>query len=312
MNVFVAGVTGTIGQPLARALKGAGHTVVGMTRSEAKASVLQALGVTPVVCDCLDSERLMGVVADAKPDAVIHQVTSIPRNINPRRIRQEFVQTNRLRRDGTRNLLAAAVDAGARLFLAQSIAFAYKPGGSGLRRETDPLDEHTRMASGELVQAVATLERTVLEEKRLNGIVLRYGFFYGPGTVYAVDGSFSGAVLKRAMPILGRGQGTFSFIHVEDAAAATLLALEKEAPEIYNIVDDEPAPVAEWLPEFARIIGARKPYAVPTLLGRLVAGAYAASMMTLMPGASNEKARSDLGWIPRYPSWRTGFRLARG
>lgn len=278
-----------------------------MTRVAERGEALRAAGARAVVCDVFDPDGLRRAAQEARPEAVVHQLTAIPTRIDPRRVAQDIEPTNRLRTEGTRNLAAAAVAAGARRFLAQSVAFAYAPDGSALRSESDPLFLEAPPRFQAMVRAVAELEQTTLGTAELEGIVLRYGFFYGPGTVYARDGSFAEDVRRRRVPILGGGDGVFSFIHVEDAAAATVAALEGGAPGVYNVVDDEPAPVRNWLPYYAGLLGAKRPLRVPAWVGRVAAGPYAVYLMSQLPGASGEKVRRALGWSPRVPSWREGF-----
>lgn len=307
MRIFLAGATGAIGRPLLRRLVEAGHEVSAMTRVAERGEALRAAGARAVVCDVFDPDGLRRAAQEARPEAVVHQLTAIPTRIDPRRVAQDIEPTNRLRTEGTRNLAAAAVAAGARRFLAQSVAFAYAPDGSALRSESDPLFLEAPPRFQAMVRAVAELEQTTLGTAELEGIVLRYGFFYGPGTVYARDGSFAEDVRRRRVPILGGGDGVFSFIHVEDAAAATVAALEGGAPGVYNVVDDEPAPVRNWLPYYAGLLGAKRPLRVPAWVGRVAAGPYAVYLMSQLPGASGEKVRRALGWSPRVPSWREGF-----
>lgn len=312
MKVFLAGATGVIGRPLLSALLSEGDEVTGLTRSQERAADLRAMGARAVVCDCFDPGALNQALSDAKPEAVIHQLTAIPKRIDPRKIKAQFAETNRLRREGTRNLVDAARAAGARLFIAQSVAFAYAPGEGGLRTEDDPLWIDAPESFRDMLSAILDLERAVLAETGLEGIVLRYGFFYGTGTAYASDGSIAKTVRKRAMPLVGDSGGVFSFIHIEDAVSGTLQAMKAGKAGTFNIVDDDPARAAEWLPAYAEIIGAKKPLRVPVFLGKLGGGPYAVHMMTAMEGASNERARKELGWEPKYKSWRDGFQHALG
>jgi len=307
MRVFVAGATGAIGRPLVSQLLAAGHEVTGMTRVPERAEGVRAAGAEAVVCDVFDADGVRGAIAEARPEAVVHQLTDLPADYdtNPARLARG---TNRLRREGTRVLLDAAQAAGARRFVAQSLAFVYAPDGEWVKDEEAPLAS----APEGVVVSVRALEQAVLEAPALEGIVLRYGQFYGPGTWYAADGSIAERVRRRRFPIVGRGEGRFSFIHVEDAAAATVAAIERGRPGVYNICDDEPAPLREWLPVYAQALGAKPPRRVPALLARMVAGATAAQAATVMRGAANGKAREELAWSPRYPSWREGFRGALG
>jgi nucleoside-diphosphate-sugar epimerase len=310
VRVFLAGATGVIGRRLVPALLERGHHVTGMTRSEEKLAALRATGAEAVVADALDREAVQAVVREARPDAVIHQLTSIPARIDPRRLERDFELNDRLRSEGTRILVQAARAAGASRILAQSIAFAYAPGPAGtLHREDDPLHLDAPEPFRRSANAVHDLERTVADA---GGIVLRYGYFYGPGSAISPTGSMAADLARRRLPIVGRGEGVWSFIHVDDAALATVAALEAGAPGAYNIVDEDPAPVAQWLPALAAALRAPRPLRVPALIARLAAGSYGVSIMTGAQGASNELAKRELGWTPRYPSWREGFRTALG
>ncbi len=309
MRVFLAGATGAIGRPLVAALVAAGHEVVGMTRSAAKAESLRAAGAEPVVCDALDAAALQAAVLDAKPDAVIHELTAIPQRLDPRKIERDFALTNRLRTEGTRNLVAAAKAGGVDRIVAQSVAFLYEPtGDTQPHGEDDALYRSPPGVFKATFEATVQLERQVLEA---GGTVLRYGYFYGPGTALAIDGSLAEQARKRQLPVVGKGGGVWPFIHVEDAAAATVAAL-KAPPGVYNVVDDDPAPAREWIPAFSAAVGAPKPMRVPKLLARLAAGSYGVLVMTKAEGASNAKAKRELGWRPRYASWREGFRAGLG
>jgi len=310
MKVFLAGATGAIGRPLTKQLVAANHEVVALTRSDKQATHLQRQGATPVVGDVFDAENLQQQVKAAKPDAVIHQMTALPKRIDPRKIKSQLADTNRLRTEGTKNLFDAALAAGARRFIAQSIAFAYNADGDGLKSEESPLYERPPAAFRAVIDAIRCLEQTTLSSNQLTGIVLRYGFFYGPGTAYASDGSFAEDVRRRRVPIAGKGTGVFSFVHVEDAVAATVAALQRGDRGIYNIVDDEPAPAAEWLPFYAEKLKAPRPMKVPRWVARLLAGSYAIYLMCDQRGATNEKAKVQLGWSPSRPSWRVGFEAA--
>jgi len=307
MKVFLAGATGVIGRPLTAQLIAAKHEVVAMTRSDQRAADLQNQGATSVVCDVFDRDNLRRCVEEAQPDAVMHQLTALPKRIDPRRIKTQLAETNRLRTEGTRNLFDAALAAGAKRFIAQSIAFAYAPGGDGLKTEDDPLYVSPPSSYADIIGAVHSLEEITLSSANLPGVVLRYGFFYGPGSVYALDGSAADDVRRKCFPIVGNGTGVFSFIHVEDAAAATMAALEHGEPGIYNIVDDEPAPVADWLPVYAASVGARPPSRVPRWIARLLVGPYAIYLMCDQRGAANGKAKQVLDWAPQYATWRDGF-----
>jgi nucleoside-diphosphate-sugar epimerase len=309
MRVLVAGATGAIGRPLVHALVTAGHDVVAASRSEERAATLVDLGAQPIAFDALDENAVERAIGNARPDAIVNQITAIPKALDPRKMQQQFAITNRLRRTGSALLMAAASRHGVRRVVAQSIAFAYRPTNRGLWNEDDALDTET----GEIVEAVAELERQTLSTEGVDGIVLRYGFFYGPGTAFAAsDGPSAQEVRRRRFPIVGRGTGVWSFIHVDDAASATVAALERGAPGIYNVVDDEPAPMREWLPAYAEAIGARPPLRVPKLLARIAAGPQAVHYGTTLQGASNAKVKGAFGWDPAHPSWRQGFREAAG
>jgi nucleoside-diphosphate-sugar epimerase len=307
MKVLVAGATGAIGRQLVPKLVANGHEVVGMTRSEAKADEVRALGARPAIADALEPEQVAAVVAASEPEAIIHQLTALSGDLDLRNLDRTFVATNRLRIEGTDHLLSAARAAGVRRFLAQSFAgWPYARSGGPIKDEEAPLDDNPPASARETIAAIRHLERAVSEADWTEGIVLRYGGFYGPGTSAAPGGEQFEAIRKRRFPVVGGGAGVTSFIHIEDAADATVAALERGRPGFYNIVDDEPAPIHEWLPEIARRIGAKPPRRIPRWLGRLLAGEAAVVMMTELRGASNEKAKRELGWVPRHPSWRQG------
>ena len=313
MRVFVAGATGAIGRALLPRLRHAGHEVTGMTRSPERAQRLRDEGFDAVVCDALDAETLREAVAGASPEAVVHELTELPSALNPRRLGQQLAATNRLRVEGTHNLIEASRAAGAGRIVAQSIAFAYPPSGEWVKKEDDPLYVDAPGAWGEAVRSVAELEHSVTQADGLEGVALRYGYFYGPGTAYAPDGSFARVVRKRRVPVVGEGGARWSFVHVEDAARATVEALERaQGGRVFNIVDDDPAPVREWLPAFAEALGAPAPRRVPTLLARVAAGRVGVHQMTALRGASNARARHELGWEPWHPTWREGFRATLG
>jgi 2-alkyl-3-oxoalkanoate reductase len=308
VRVFVAGATGVIGRTLVPMLVAAGHEVTGMTRTPEKLDALRASGAEAVVADALDAAAVRAAVADARPDAVIHQLTSLPQRIDPRRIERDFVLNDRLRTEGTRHLVEAAQAAGAGRIVAQSIAFSYAPGPPGtVHRERDPMLLDAPRPYTRSARAIVELERTVLGA---GGVVLRYGYFYGPGSSISRGGSTAQDVARRRLPIVGAGTGVWSFIHVDDAAGATVLALTRGASGSYNVVDDEPAAVSEWLPVLAESLGAPRPWRVPAFIARPVAGSYGVRVMTRAQGASNELAKRELGWAPAHPSWREGFRTA--
>jgi len=299
MRVLVAGASGAIGSRLVPQLIDRGHEVIGTFRSAANAGRVQALGAEPVVLDVLDATAVRQVVLDTKPDAIIHQATALANAKFTRSLDRSFAATNRLRTEGTDALLAAARAAGVPRFIAQSFAsYRYAREGGPAKTENDPLDPNPPASARETNEAMAHLDRAVTEA---GGIALRYGSFYG-----AANDGLVGPVRKRQFPIIGDGGGIMSFVHLDDAAAATVLALEHDGPGLYNVTDDEPAPMREWLPVLADVLGAKRPRHLPTWVGRLFMG-EGLSMMTEGRGASNVKAKRELGWTLRYPSWREGF-----
>jgi nucleoside-diphosphate-sugar epimerase len=310
MRVFLAGASGAIGRPLVRRLIAAGHDVTGTTRRRERAEEIASAGATPVLCDALDAGALEAAVRQAQPEAVVNQLTSLPRRYNPRTI--DYEPTNRARGEGGHNLLLAARAAGARRYVTQSVAFVYESQGTWVKdEEAETMKRPPRRFAPGLAGTLAH-EQEILGADGIEGLVLRYGQFYGPGTYYAADGSIAREFRKRRFPVVGEGTGMASFIHVEDAAAATVAAVERGDPGIYNVVDDDPAPLAQWAPEYAEALGAPPPRHVPVWVARLVAGKMAAIFVTSLRGASNEKAKRELGWSPVYPSWRQGFREALG
>jgi nucleoside-diphosphate-sugar epimerase len=305
MKVFLAGATGAIGKRMVPQLLAAGHEVVGTTRSETKAQRLRASGADAVVVDPFDRAALTRAVVDAEPDAVVHQLTALSGFGSMRNFDRTFAETNRLRTETTDLLIGAAQEAGAERLIAQSYAgWPYARVGGPVKSEDDPLDTEPAKHMEETLAAIRHLERAVVDA---GGLALRYGGFYGPGTSLTAGGEHVALVRKRRFPVVGDGGGVWSMVHVDDAAAATVLALDRGAPGVYNIVDDEPAPAAEWLPELARLAGAKPPRRVPTWVGRIAAGDAAVTMMTAIRGASNAKAKRELGWQPRHASWREGF-----
>ena len=306
MRVFLAGATGAIGRCLLPRLVDDGHEVTAMTHSPTRADWIHSQGAQPAVCDIFNKQELGGVVLAAQPEVVIHQLTRIPARINPRHVARDMAETNRLRTEGTFALVEAAQAAGARSFIAQSVAFFYSPNGTSPATEDDSLDS-TIPGAGEMVDALKVHEHAVLGAPGMEAFILRYGQFCGPGTFYADDGSFTEDIRKRRVPLVGDSGGVFSFVHVDDAAAATALAVTSTEPGIYNIVDDEPVPAAEWLPDYAQLLNAPAPFRVPEFVARLAAGPYGRFVMTRQRGASNQKARQHLGWSPRFPGWKDGF-----
>jgi nucleoside-diphosphate-sugar epimerase len=304
MRVFVAGASGAIGTRLVPQLIERGHEVIGTSRSPRNAERVRALGAQPIVLDLLDRDAVIEAVAAAEPDAIVHQATALADVKFSRNLDRTFAQTNRLRTDGTDALVAAARAADVRRFVAQSFAsFRYAREGGPVKTEDDPLDPTPVSTTRETNAAMRHLDQAVLDA---GGIALRYGGFYG-----AANDGLLAPVRKRQFPIVGEGGGVSSFIHLDDAAAATVLALEHDGgPAIYNVVDDEPAPVREWLPVLASVLGAKPPRHFPRWLARLFAGQAGVLMGTESRGASNAKAKRELGWTPRYPSWREGFAVA--
>jgi nucleoside-diphosphate-sugar epimerase len=302
-----------LGRRLVPTLVSAGHEVVGTTRSADKAATLDENGAEPVVLDALDRDAVVNAVTKAKPDVVVHELSDLARLGNPRKFAEDFAQTNRLRTRGLDYLLAAARAAGAHQFVAQSYAgWPNERTGGRVKTEDDPLDPNPPAPARETLDAIRYLESVVTQASDLEGIVLRYGTFYGPGTGLAEGGAMLEMVRKRRFPLVGGGTGVSSFVHVDDAATATLAAIERAKPGIYNIVDDEPAAVSEWLPYLALVIGAGAPMRMPGWLARPLLGEQGISIMTATRGSSNAKARRELGWTLRHPSWREGFRTGLG
>ncbi|HKO27785.1 MAG TPA: NAD(P)-dependent oxidoreductase [Solirubrobacteraceae bacterium] len=307
MRVFVAGATGAMGKQLVPRLVEAGHRVIGMTRTESKQGDLWDLGAEPVVADALDPEQVAEAVARTQPEVIVHQLTAISA-FDPKHFDREFALTNRLRTEGTDHLLSAGRAVGVRRFVAQSYAaWPYVRTGGWVKSEDDPLDPTPPREMRESLAAIRHLEEAVLGADWTEGIVLRYGAFYGPGTSMSPGGESFEIVRKGKFPVVGDGRGVWSFVHIADAAEATVAAVERGTPGIYNVVDDDPAPVAEWLPALSEKLGARKPWRVPKFVGRLFAGEAGTVMMTEIRGASNSKAKRELGWTPRHVSWREGF-----
>ena len=307
MRIFLAGATGAIGRRLVPRLSEAGHQVTAITRSEAKLAKLRNVGAEPVLCDVFDARRLGTVVVRAEPDAVINQLTDLPHSLNPRKLGEYYAANNRVRREGTQNLLSAALGARVRRFVMQGAAYWYAQTGGPVKTEDAPLYLDAPPPIGPAVETIRHVEEAVLSAGGIEGIVLRYGMFYGPGTWYAKDGDVGRQVKKRRYPIIGQGEGVYSFVHVDDAAAATVAALEGARPGVYNVVDDEPASATEWIPVYAEALGAKRPPRVPIFVARLLAGKALVEWMLGLRGASNEKIKRELGWSPRYESWRRGF-----
>jgi 2-alkyl-3-oxoalkanoate reductase len=315
MKVFVAGATGALGTQLVPQLVARGHEVVGMTSSASKQDLVRSLGARPVVADALVPDAVAQAVASAEPEVIVHQLTALSGPMSAREARNPdrfrgAIMTNRLRTEATDNLLAAGHAVGARRFVAQSFgAIRSARAGGPVQTEADPIDPDSPAPPPAAQAALLYLEQAVTSIEWGEGLALRYGGFYGPGTgiSLAPDAQITAPIRKRRFPIVGDGGGVWSYIHIEDAATATAIAVERGRPGVYNVVDDDPAPVREWLPVLARALDAKPPRRVPRWLGRLAAGETATAMMTDVRGASNEKAKRELGWQPRYASWRQGF-----
>lgn len=311
MRVFVAGATGAMGRQLVPRLVKAGHEVHAMTRSEAKQDALRAAGAVPVVADALDPDQVARAVATARPEVIVHQLTAIG-PLDLRHFDRSFAQTNRLRTEGTDHLLSAARAVGVKRFVAQSFFAGYDRQGGPVKSEEDSFGSAPPPGMEQTVAAIRHVEDAVLAATWTEPVVLRYGGFYGPHTSLGPDGEQTDAVRQRKFPVVGDGDGVWSFIHIADAADATVAAVDHGAPGVYNIVDDEPASVATWLPVLAETLGAKKPMHVPRLVGRLLGGQTGTVMMTELRGASNAKAKRELGWAPAHTSWRDGFRELAG
>ncbi len=319
MRVFVAGASGAIGTELVPQLVAAGHDVIGMTRSPAKADMLRALSARPVVAGALDPRAVARAVAETEPEVIVHQLTALKGEPGLRDMRNPdrfAAMTNRLRTEGTDHLLAAGRAVGIRRFIAQSIVSigTYARTSGPVKTEEDPLDRDLPAKGRSGADALRYLEDAVTGIDWAQGVALRYGAFYGPGTGISADPEalLTKSIRRRRFPIIGDGAGIWSFVHIEDAASATVAAVEQGGPGIYNVVDDEPAPVREWLPFLAEQISAKKPMRVPRFVVRLLAGEAPVLMMTEMRGALNAKAKSELDWEPRWSTWRIGFAKGLG
>jgi nucleoside-diphosphate-sugar epimerase len=309
MKIFVAGASGAIGSQLVPQLVARGHEVVGTTRSAAKTGALRALGAEPVIVDALDPDSVADAVATAEPEVIVHQLTALSGPVNFRNAKRAVAATNRLRTEGTDHLLATARAVGVGKFVAQSnFAWMERTGGP-VADENGRIEPNPPADAEALVAALRHLEDAVTGISWAEGIALRYGAFYGPGTGIsaAPDAVMAELIRRRRFPIVGGGDGVGSLVHIIDAASATVAAIERGKPGIYHVADDEPAPVRDWLPELARALGAKPPRRVPAWLARLLAGEAAVNMMTQARGISSEKTKRELGWTPQYPSWRTGF-----
>jgi nucleoside-diphosphate-sugar epimerase len=313
MNVFVTGATGAIGKRLIPQLIAQGHEVIATTRSPDKTAHLRHLGAQPVIVDPLDEDAVVRAVSDAAPHVIINELTALSRFKDLKHFDDEFEETNRLRTEGLDHLLTAARIVGTSRVLVQG--FTGWPNireGGPIKTEDDPLDPAPPKTMARSLAALRYLEQTVTGASDFEGLVLRYGTLYGPGTSLGVGGTYPDLIRTRRFPIIGSGAGVWSFVHVDDAAAATVRAVERGAAGVYNIVDDEPAPVSEWLPTLAWVLGAKPPRRLPVWLGRLAVGDAGVAMMTSIRGSSNTKAKQELGWQPRFASWREGFQHGLG
>jgi nucleoside-diphosphate-sugar epimerase len=305
VRILVAGATGAIGRPLVGRLLAAGHEVVGLTRSPERADGLRARGAGAIVCDARDADAVRAAVRAAAPEAIVDMLTDLPPVYDVRRLEAIYADNARVKRVGCRALLAAGRELGVARHVSQSIAFMYPPGGAGLSDEADPIQADAPPPFGPMLALQGAIDAEVVAA---GGTVLRFGFFYGPGTWYAPDGSSAAEVRRRRLPVVGSGEGVYSFVHVDDAADAVVIALARGVPGIFHIADDDPAPMREWLPAYAAALGAKPPRRVPAWLARLVAGRQVVAMATGLRGVSNARARRELGWAPAHPSWREGFR----
>jgi nucleoside-diphosphate-sugar epimerase len=309
MKIFVAGSTGAIGRSLVPHLVGDGHEVVALVRTPQKGKQVEALGAKAVVADALDKDELTAAIRRAEPEVIVHQLTALAgASGNFKRFDEEFALTNRLRTAVTDTMLAAAHLVGARRFIAQSFCgWPFAREGGPIKTEEDRLDPNPPASFRETLAAIRYLEEAVRQTTDVEALALRYGFLYGPGSGIAKDGAMVELVRKRRVPIVGDGAGIWSFIHVQDVAGATAAAMSRGTPGIYNVVDDEPAPVSSWLPFLADVLGAKPPRRVPVWLARFLIGDGGVSMMTKIRGGSNAKAKRELEWQPIYPTWRRGF-----
>lgn len=306
MRVLVAGGTGVVGRRLLPQLLAAGHDVTATTRSPEKAQLLSSLGATAAVIDALDAPAVMAAVQAAAPEVVMNQLTQLPQRYEPRKLGPWLERTSRLRVEGTRHLLAAARATGTRRFVYQSIAFLYALRGPSVVDEDAAVAADAPEPFGSAVRATLEGERLTLDAERIEGVVLRYGQLYGPGTYFAPDGYFARQARQRRLAIAGGGGGVFSFLHVDDAASAAVCAMTR-GRGVYNVVDDDPAPARDWIPIFAQAVGAPRQPRVPRWVARLMAGSWAVATLTAGRGASNGRAKTELGWQPRHRSWREGF-----
>ncbi len=312
MKVFVAGATGAIGKPLVRQLVARGHDVTGLTRRQDEAQALMRAGAKAVIGDVFDQARLRQAMQAAQPDVIVSELTALPQSLDPRKLADYYEANNRVRAEGTRGLLEAAAASGAHRFVSQSAAFWYAPAGELVKGESAPFWTDAPEPIGQAVRTMVEVEQMVRDAPNMSSVNLRYGTLYGPGTWFSSNGDIARRMRARAFPIIGDGEAMTSFIHVEDAAAATVAAVESTAPGDFNVADDEPAPAKAWMPALAEALGARKPLRVPEWLARLLVGRALVAFTVNQRGAANQKAKRELAWRPRYGSWRTGFAEALG
>lgn len=312
MRIFFAGASGVIGRCLVPILVRQGHHVSAMTRSPQKINSLEAIGAEPVLCDVLDAERLRSTVAAARPDVVIQHLTDLPPDLSAWNLKKAYARNDRVRGPGALNLLKAAEAAGGSRYIAQHVCFNYSPVGPPVVDEEAPVWTDAPEPFGRSIRMHQEVERRIIENPGLDGLVLRFGIWYGRGTTFASDGYTARQVRNRRYPAVGDGGGIHSFVHVEDVAEATIAAIHRGSPGVYNICDDDPAPMREWLPFYAQLLGAKPPRRIPRWLAKLIVGKFAVIQATEVRGASNDKAKGELDWKPKYASWRLGFRTALG
>ncbi len=308
MRVLVAGATGAIGRPLVARLQAGGHAVSALARSAERAQTLERAGVEAHVCDVFDGPSVAAAVAAAQPEVLVHQLTAIPAVLDIRRYEAAMAATSRLRAEATPHLMAAARASGVRRVVCQSISFLTAPVGPPVHDEQAPVYLDAPKAFAPAVRATASMEDMVLSTPGVQGVVLRYGFFYGPGTQYAPDGGMAAEIRRRRFPIAGGGTGISSFVHIDDAADATVAALQGGAPGVYNVCDDEPVALADWLPVMAQLLHAKPPMRVPAWVARVAAGPHAVHFSTALRGNDNARFKQTFGWEPARRSWRDGFR----
>ena len=312
MKVFLAGATGALGRYLVPQLIEAGHQVDALTRTPAKVAALEAAGAKAVLADATDPIGLKKLVHDSRPEAVLDELTDLPTTMGIRAFSHFYDRLTPLKAAASPALLEAATEVGARIHIMQSIAFLYAPGGAARKTEDDEVFTNPPGEWSEVLPVFRSTEQAVLASTSPAGIVVRYGFFYGPGTVYAADGALARMVRRQMLPVVGDGGGLYSFVHLQDAASATVKALEAGQPGVFNVVDDEPVAMRDWLPHFANLLGARRPLHVPRWAGRIAAGGLAAHYATTLRGASNDRAKTELRWQPRYPDYLEGFEAELG